>query len=906
MNWLPAFAAWHFAVAGFVCASLPVVIHLLNRRRFRVVQWAAMDFLREALQRNRRVLELRDLLLLLLRTAAVLLFGLALARPYFSARNEAFDGSQPLHAVLLVDNSLSMGYQSLQGASLDAAKERARELIDKLPRGSRISVVPVCGSEQPLSLDPYDTAEGALEALERIETVDRAGGLQRAINEARRAVAAAPELAPRVVFFGDMQRGDWSDLSDDGRAFEGLPSVQVVDVGPESWENAWISDLRLQDGLADVETPTTIVVELQRRGGEPRRDVEVKLSVEGREVAAKTVSLSSGEGPQQVAFEYVFHQVQPEPGRQQFVAISASLPPDSLPADDQRHLLAPVVAALPVVFIDQFSAEQEDPLQHRFGETRQLRKLLAPLADRNQSNRNLVQIRRLTIDEVSPETLADARLAVVAGVTEPSAEAVRVLREYVQQGGRLFLAAGAEFDPRAWQAAAWLDGAGVLPAPLKPQPIGALPEEAGDRLRPFSISFESLAADAAFQLPEMSQDDLRDLYGEPFFFKAVEADVGEELLATLRTSERARLTELRTLEAELARDAAPQAAGDGAIVEDAARRERLARLRQLQPSWLRWSREADDDRLDDPATPAAGSATGDGESAARTDDDARRLDALVERSLPRVLARFSSEQGPAFLVERRIGEGRVVLATSGMLSSWNTLPKTNTMFLLDRLLRGMIHETLPERNYAERPRIVVPLPAADGLVSASLLRPGRNAPGESLDVGFIGRERRGVVISHPLSRGFYRVEVRSEDERTATPADPAASPDGSAAGATSGGPDGPPVDGAATASAEPADASAASPASAPGSAIVLAMNGPADESDLSRLPRERFDELAASAPVHWIGRGEEISLAGAQIHGQDSWWYLAAAVLLLLLGELALLAWPAWRAGRTAPTPAAG
>ena len=73
-----------FAVAGAVAATGRVVIHLLNRRRFRVIRWAAMDFLREAMQRNRRILQLRDIILLALRTAVVLLFGLALARPFFS------------------------------------------------------------------------------------------------------------------------------------------------------------------------------------------------------------------------------------------------------------------------------------------------------------------------------------------------------------------------------------------------------------------------------------------------------------------------------------------------------------------------------------------------------------------------------------------------------------------------------------------------------------------------------------------------------------------------------------------------------------------------------------------------------------------------------------------------------
>jgi hypothetical protein len=76
-------APW-FAIAGLIAATAPVVIHLLNRRRFRVVDWAAMDFLREAVLRSRRILQWRELLLMALRTLCLLLFGLALARPYLS------------------------------------------------------------------------------------------------------------------------------------------------------------------------------------------------------------------------------------------------------------------------------------------------------------------------------------------------------------------------------------------------------------------------------------------------------------------------------------------------------------------------------------------------------------------------------------------------------------------------------------------------------------------------------------------------------------------------------------------------------------------------------------------------------------------------------------------------------
>ena len=102
---MPTFVAGSFAVAGLIAAAAPLVIHLLNRRRYRVVDWAAMDLLREAIARNRRILHLRDLLLLILRTACVLLFALALAQPHLATTSAANDPSQPVHAIVVVDNS---------------------------------------------------------------------------------------------------------------------------------------------------------------------------------------------------------------------------------------------------------------------------------------------------------------------------------------------------------------------------------------------------------------------------------------------------------------------------------------------------------------------------------------------------------------------------------------------------------------------------------------------------------------------------------------------------------------------------------------------------------------------------------------------------------------------------------
>ena len=99
-------------VAGTALAAVPVIIHLLNRQRHRPIRWAAMRFVMAAYKKTRRRVQLENLLLLLLRAAAVALLALAVARPFAT-------GDSPLAAltekrrdlVLVLDASASTGYR---------------------------------------------------------------------------------------------------------------------------------------------------------------------------------------------------------------------------------------------------------------------------------------------------------------------------------------------------------------------------------------------------------------------------------------------------------------------------------------------------------------------------------------------------------------------------------------------------------------------------------------------------------------------------------------------------------------------------------------------------------------------------------------------------------------------------
>ena len=840
MSWIPAFTVWQFALAGALAAAGPVVIHLLNRRRYRTVQWAAMDFLREAVQRNRQILQLRDWLLMALRCLAVLFFGLALARPFFSSSAGGLEDRQPLHAIMIVDNSLSMSYETMGGSLLTRAKQHAKQFLEKLPTGSRISVIPACGSIAPYTLDAYASPADASEAIDRIAIVDRSTSMQRVANEAQQASQSLPQLAKRVVFWGDHQAGNWKGL-DTPEQFRELPAMQLVNIAPDAVENTWISDLRLEDDLADVETPAKFVVQVRHEGASPRHDVQVSLWVDNAEVGTKTISLEAGNGAREVDFEYLFTSYTPEVGRPLFVPVKATITPDRLALDDERFLIAPVVAALPVVFVDQYGSK-ENPAANRLGETRHLRKLLAPITSRSEKQLPLIKVRHLSPEQLTRDVLADARIVVMAGITEPSPDHVTLLREFVQQGGQCLLAAGAEFDPQRWNEAAWLEGQGILPFPLKGEPLGQLPERASGELKPFFLSFESLSQNALFHIAGAAEDDLRDTYSEPFFFKAVEMIDSAETLDTLRSSLRKQLTaELPLLAAAHAKEAEFARQEMKRPLTAAEQTERTAlqeQVHDLEPNWLLWTASAE--------FPPESELSSD--EALRQ----RRFEDLVNLGTPQVLGRFVKETGAPFLASRQVGRGRLFFCSTGLLSSWNTLPKTNAIVVFDRLLRDMLAATLPARNFDPRDQLTLPLARFDQDVSVSLLRPHSTQP-ETLDVGFIGQDQRGVVLHGLVRQGIYQISGRREETAVNTENAPVASTLWK---------------------------------------IPLAINSDPVESEPQYLTAGRFTELAAGSPLQWLEEGDEISLAGAAIRGQNLWWYLVLVVFVVLLLEMFTLAWP--------------
>ncbi|MGE5608488.1 MAG: BatA domain-containing protein, partial [Bacillota bacterium] len=228
-----------FLWAGVLVMGIPILIHILNRRRYRVVQWAAMEYLLAALRKNRRKLRFEQIILLVTRCAVLGLLGLALARPMGCADSSiaSLAGSRTGLHVFVIDNSYSMAYEAdrLQAKThLDQAKLLAKQQIDQLTAGgesvaviamarqagsvsrgetstgSKLSVAPGYAADANIVLRASYDLEAAKGAIDRIEQsylgTDLVDSLQLA---ARLAREQRDQPSKHLYVFTDFTRSGW-------------------------------------------------------------------------------------------------------------------------------------------------------------------------------------------------------------------------------------------------------------------------------------------------------------------------------------------------------------------------------------------------------------------------------------------------------------------------------------------------------------------------------------------------------------------------------------------------------------------------------------------------------------------------------------------------------------------------
>jgi len=331
-------------LTGVAAAAIPVIIHLLQRRRLRRIEFSDLRFLGPLNQQRMRSLNLRRLLLLLLRVLIIGLAAVAMARPSVRGALINLVPTQARSSVLfLVDTSYSMRAEGERGTALDAARMATNDVLKELRQGDEVNLMTFDAVPQRLFKTPVRDHDAVRMRLRDVRasyrSTDWARAVEAALVELDATVNPNRELYIFSDFMGEIADSARVDLSEIQRNMR----VSLVPTRVEPFVNVSIEGVDVPAGAILRDDPVQIGVPVQNHATDV--PAECVLRVDLDDEAKGEASLRLGRGALQThSFTLVATQARE-------VAGTVSKRVDRLPVDDVSRFVLPVLAQLRVLHV---------------------------------------------------------------------------------------------------------------------------------------------------------------------------------------------------------------------------------------------------------------------------------------------------------------------------------------------------------------------------------------------------------------------------------------------------------------------------------------------------------------------------------------------------------------------------
>ena len=475
-------------LGGLAIAS-PILIHLLNKRRFKIVEWAAMDFLFEAEKKNKRRVQVENMILLLLRCLAMLLVAFMLARPFIpSGVIGSFAQTRQLERIVVIDDSLSQRVLVDSMPAMQKTKESVKELLRGFASSSEtedwVSVWLTSDPNQRL-IDYKPLTESTLpeilQVIEQVQCSDSVADYSLSLGELDRYLQGQRENVGRAVYlYSDLRQRDWKPLANQDaeaapksvakRIGENSVGTFVVDTGGDEDANLAITGIR-PDGLLVSDKTVSFLVDVTNFGTKTVNEVSVLFQVNESQAEYESIGVLGPGKTETLIFNYFFNR--PAPGdlltedsekksrirnfriraeidRQ---SLGEDLKQDQLTEDSSRFYAARILEGIPVLLVDG------DPsaISER-SETHYLQSLDVPGTGLAMTD--------VTVSELETVSLADYQIIFLCNVDEASPDRVAELTKWVEEGGSLVFMPGNRVRAGTFNDAFFQGGEGLSPLKL--------------------------------------------------------------------------------------------------------------------------------------------------------------------------------------------------------------------------------------------------------------------------------------------------------------------------------------------------------------------------------------------------------------------------------------------------------
>ncbi len=493
---------------AFLLAAVPLLIHLINMMRHQRVQWAPMVFLLASFKKHRRWIWLKQLLLLLMRMAAVAAVVAMAAQLITPDQWANLFGGKVTHHYVLLDDSYSMSDRAGGETVMDRAKRVVDRIADRAAARQTRQIMTLVRFSQ--AARPTDTPEADLETglLADLNAMPVEGDFRDALS-AKQSVIRATQLAVgpgpalgllrllfdndsdenRIVYvISDFRSGQWANPAELKQTLNELQKagadVHLVSCAEYQRPNLGITYLMPTEATRVAGVPLFVRVKVKNFGTVAAKNVQLKIRplyyptseqdfAEPARLDIKADQLPTELIEEIAPGETVARRVQVIFSAEGQHVVEAILPDDPVAADNRRYCVVSCPATERVLVIDDDSRKNNGAyfLRSMFQPGGRVSTGITPDVKRSS------YLRDVSLDE-----LRDYRAVYLLGVSRLDPSAVKTLEAYVKEGGGLSFFLGPDSNVIHYNDRLYREGEGLFPIPLdridvlEPQLDDAVPD----------------------------------------------------------------------------------------------------------------------------------------------------------------------------------------------------------------------------------------------------------------------------------------------------------------------------------------------------------------------------------------------------------------------------------------------
>ena len=417
---------------GLIATAIPVLIHLLNLRKLKKIDFSTLSFLKELKKNKIRRIKLKQWLLLALRFLIILFLVGAFARP--AIKGVAIGGTTSAAkttAVFILDNTFSMSVVNEKGSYFNRAKQVINNLLNQLQEGDEAALITV----SDISKKEIQTTTNLNDFRKQVEETELSyvsGTLYGAMMKGAKILEQSKNFNKEIYLLTDFQKSRLTnpgeEISDLSRLLDERTKLYLFDFSGKEILNVGIEDLEPNNQIFEKDKPVSFTAVITNYSKQPVNNLVASLFINGDRSAQQSLNLNEGES-KKVLFETVLKSTGS-------IDVMAEIEDDDILQDNKRFLSLDIPEKISVIIFTELP-----------GDSRFIGFALSP----GEENKNLA-ITEKNFSQITSVNLNNYDVVVLIGCNF-SGYSDR-LNSYLSNGGSIFLMPGSLTNLNDFKSAA--------------------------------------------------------------------------------------------------------------------------------------------------------------------------------------------------------------------------------------------------------------------------------------------------------------------------------------------------------------------------------------------------------------------------------------------------------------------